>query len=220
MRHVLIEHARNQLASKRRTGAEHAPVMTDTRFTAKALELLELDEALDRLASLDKRKSTVVELRYFGGLTVAETAEVLQVSQVSIVRDWRFAKAWLKRELSLEETPKLDVSIPIEALEVATTGDDERTLAEAWSNRALVATLMTKNWAGLRLLVQLRLNPNVTSAKLVAALGIHRSIVDSLLFKLAEFQALEKQHDVFTLTHRGYVLLQAFEKRLGKSLNE
>ena len=62
-------------------------------------ELLALDEALQRLTLLDERKGRVVELRYFGGLDVEETAEVLKVSTVTVMRDWKFAKAWLAREL-------------------------------------------------------------------------------------------------------------------------
>ncbi len=62
-------------------------------------ELLALDEALQRLALVDERKSQVVELRYFGGLDVEETAEVLHVSPITVMRDWKFAKAWLLREI-------------------------------------------------------------------------------------------------------------------------
>lgn len=65
----------------------------------KSGELLALDEALERLAVKDERKGRVVELRYFGGLSVEETAEVLQVSSVTVMRDWNFAKAWLAREM-------------------------------------------------------------------------------------------------------------------------
>jgi RNA polymerase sigma factor (sigma-70 family) len=61
--------------------------------------LIELDEALNRLALVDARKERVVELRYFGGLDVEETAEVLKVSSITVMRDWKFAKAWLAREL-------------------------------------------------------------------------------------------------------------------------
>ena len=63
-------------------------------------ELVALDEALQRLALVDARKSQVVELRYFGGLDVEETAEVLKISVETVMRDWKFAKTWLLRELS------------------------------------------------------------------------------------------------------------------------
>ena len=63
--------------------------------------LIALDEALQRLASLDSRKARVVELRYFGGLTVEEAADLLDVSAVTVMRDWSLAKAWLQRELSV-----------------------------------------------------------------------------------------------------------------------
>jgi RNA polymerase sigma factor (TIGR02999 family) len=221
MRQILIEHARNQLVAKRGGDPERVPVMNDARNTEKAMELLELDEALKRLAEVDQRKSTVVELRYFGGLTIGETAQVLHVSQVTVQRDWRLAKAWLKRHLAREETSELDDSISSEEPEIAkATEDAERRLAEAWSNRELVTTLMSKNWAGLKLLVQLRLRPNVATTELVSVLGIHTRIIDSLLFKLGQCQVLEKQHNIFTLTDRGYVLLEAFEKAIGKNLNE
>ena len=62
-----------------------------------------LDEALDRLAALDSRKAQVVEMRFFGGMTVAETVEALQVSEVTVRRDWQFAKAWLLHELRSEK---------------------------------------------------------------------------------------------------------------------
>ena len=67
------------------------------------LELLALDEALTKLASIDPRKAQVVEMRFFGGLSVKETAEVLNVSQETVMRDWRLAKVWLQRELSRTE---------------------------------------------------------------------------------------------------------------------
>jgi RNA polymerase sigma factor (TIGR02999 family) len=65
-----------------------------------SVDVLVIDEALQRLARVDERKAQVVELRYFGGLTVEETAHVLQVSPETVMRDWRMAKAWLLRELS------------------------------------------------------------------------------------------------------------------------
>lgn len=69
---------------------------------AKSSELIALDEALEKLAAIDERKSRVVELRYFGGLSVEETAEVMKVSSITVIRHWNMAKAWLARELGNE----------------------------------------------------------------------------------------------------------------------
>jgi len=96
MRHVLIDHARKRHYAKRggdlqQVSLEDAAMMSQQR----AAELVALDEALDELAKLDPRKSRVVELRYFGGLSLEETAEVLEISMMTVRRDWRAAKAWL-----------------------------------------------------------------------------------------------------------------------------
>jgi RNA polymerase sigma-70 factor (ECF subfamily) len=108
MRHILIDHARRRHYVKH--GGEAQRVAFDEALAAedatrmsqpRAAELLALDEALDELAKLDPRKSRVVELRYFGGLSLEETAEVLEVSPMTVRRDWRAAKAWLyKRVMS------------------------------------------------------------------------------------------------------------------------
>jgi RNA polymerase sigma factor (TIGR02999 family) len=105
MRHIMVDHARKYQALKRGGGAlkvtlDEAALVTETR----SQELLDLDEALERLAVQDARKSQIVELRYFGGLTVEETAEFLKLSQRTVEREWTAAKAWLYRELSEEET--------------------------------------------------------------------------------------------------------------------
>jgi DNA-directed RNA polymerase specialized sigma24 family protein len=68
----------------------------------KAKEILALEEALTRLAEIDERKARVVEMRYFGGLSVDETAEVLKVAKITVMRDWNMAKAWLAREIRYE----------------------------------------------------------------------------------------------------------------------
>ncbi len=96
MRHVLIDHARRRRYAKRGGDAEQVSLedvagMSDVR----AAELVALDEALNELARLDPRKARVVELRYFGGLSLEETADVLEVSVMTVRRDWRAAKAWL-----------------------------------------------------------------------------------------------------------------------------
>ena len=103
MRHILIDHARRRHYTKhggqaRQVALEDAAAMSRQR----AAELVMLDEALEELAKLDPRKSRVVELRYFGGLSLEETAEVLQVSPMTVRRDWRAAKAWLFRRMKDE----------------------------------------------------------------------------------------------------------------------
>jgi RNA polymerase sigma factor (TIGR02999 family) len=103
MRRVLIDQARARLADKRGAGAR--PVSLDNVAvvsTTSCADVLAVDEALNALAKVDPRKSQVVELRFFAGLSVDETAEVLHVSSETITRDWRLAKAWLARELSRE----------------------------------------------------------------------------------------------------------------------
>ena len=103
MRRILIDHARRHLGAKRGGGntisLDDAPVVTEER----AAELVALDDALTALATVDQRKARVVELRYFGGLSVEESAEVLGVSVDTVTRDWRRAKAFLRRELTKNE---------------------------------------------------------------------------------------------------------------------
>ena len=96
IRRVLVDHARNRGVAKRGGDAVRVP-LDDARLGAQArgIELLALDEALESLSRIDARKSRVVELRYFGGLSVEETAEVLKISPETAKRDWRMAKAWL-----------------------------------------------------------------------------------------------------------------------------
>ena len=107
MRHILIDHARKRRYVKhggeaQRVGFDTAIAEASTMSSARASELLALDEALAELERLDPRKSRVVELRYFGGLTLEETAEVLEVSLMTVRRDWRAAKAWLFRRMKDE----------------------------------------------------------------------------------------------------------------------
>jgi RNA polymerase sigma factor (TIGR02999 family) len=100
MRRVLVDYARSRGYQKRGGGAR--PVSLDDAVVASpgtAPDVLALNEALDRLAKLDPRKSKVVEMRYFGGLSVEETARVLNISPFTVIRDWNFAKAWLHREI-------------------------------------------------------------------------------------------------------------------------
>jgi len=96
MRHILIDHARRRRYAKRGSDAPHVPLDEAEGMTQqRAAELIALDEGLAELAKIDPRKSRVVELRYFGGLSMEETAEVLEVSLMTVRRDWRVAKAWL-----------------------------------------------------------------------------------------------------------------------------
>jgi RNA polymerase sigma-70 factor (ECF subfamily) len=100
MRHILIDHARERLRGKRGRGAQHVRFDEALVFSpTKSPELVALDESLTRLATFDARKAQVVELRYFGGMSVEEVAEVLQVHPATVIRDWSLAKAWLKCEL-------------------------------------------------------------------------------------------------------------------------
>jgi RNA polymerase sigma factor (TIGR02999 family) len=100
MRRILVDFARSRQYAKRGGKApvlslDDAPVVVEECF-----ELAALDDALTALAAIDERKSKVVELRFFGGLSVEESAEVLNVSPETVARDWRLAKVWLRRELS------------------------------------------------------------------------------------------------------------------------
>lgn len=97
MRRILVDHARKHTADKRGGEFEKLPIEEEILVVSdeKSVELLALDEALENLAKIDPQKSKIVELRYFGGLSVEETAEVMGVSAVTIKRQWRMAKAWL-----------------------------------------------------------------------------------------------------------------------------
>src|SRR5262249_17369436 len=103
MRRILIDFARSRNYQKR--GGCFPHIELEEAVTGSAVvdsELLAVDEALKQLATVDARKGEVVEMRFFGGLTVEETAIALQVSQETVMRDWKLAKAWLLRELSCE----------------------------------------------------------------------------------------------------------------------
>lgn len=101
MRRVLVDHARARGYHKRGNGVEPLPLDESiTIASAKNRETVAIDDALQALEKLDARKARVVELRFFGGLTVDETASVLDVSPQTVLRDWRLAKAWLLREMS------------------------------------------------------------------------------------------------------------------------
>ncbi len=100
MRRILVDHARAKNAEKRGDGA--CKVTLDEGLVSsesRDLDVLALDEALFRLAQLDKQQSQIVELRFFGGLSIEDTAEILKISPATVKRDWAMAKAWLYREM-------------------------------------------------------------------------------------------------------------------------
>ena len=100
MRRILVDHARARHRAKR--GGQNIRISLDEEVaacTSGDVELIDIDEALNRLAQIDAQQSKIVELRFFGGLSVEETAEVLGISPRTVKRTWRFAKAWLHREL-------------------------------------------------------------------------------------------------------------------------
>ncbi len=101
MRRVLVDEARARRSKKRGKGAPAAPLEAALGVAAPGADLVDLHHALIALASLDERKSRVVELRFFGGLTADEVAAVLSVSPETVQRDWRLAKVWLLRELQV-----------------------------------------------------------------------------------------------------------------------
>ena len=96
MRRILVNHARDRAAQKRGGGAVPVSLsLVESPSGRPDVELIALEDALERLAALDQRKSRVVELKFFGGLTIEEIAEVLQVSGATVEREWAFARAWL-----------------------------------------------------------------------------------------------------------------------------
>ncbi len=106
MRRILAEQARRRAAAKRGTGVEPislevAPMLAD----GDAVDFADLDEALQRLTVLDPRQGQLVELRFFGGLSIEETSEVMKLSPATIKREWSSARAWLRRELAAGESP-------------------------------------------------------------------------------------------------------------------
>lgn len=101
MRRILVDYARQRRYAKRGGGAQQISLDEELVVSdARTAEVVELSEALDRMAEFDLRKAKTVELRFFGGLSIEETAEVLAVSPGTVMRDWTLAKAWLRREMS------------------------------------------------------------------------------------------------------------------------
>lgn len=108
MRRILLDHAKSKLRAKRGGGAFRVELEESHALTnEKSAEILALDEALTRLAGIDPLKSKIVEMRHFGGMTVEETAEALEVAPITVIRHWNFAKAWLRREVSGQEPPSV-----------------------------------------------------------------------------------------------------------------
>ena len=100
MRRILVDIARSKHYQKRGAGAQQVSLDEGLLISGPGEDLVALDDALQLLAQVDARKSQVVEMRFFGGLTVEETGEALNVSPETVMRDWKLAKAWLLRELS------------------------------------------------------------------------------------------------------------------------
>ena len=105
MRRILVNHARDRVAMKRGGGAAQVSLsLLDAPAERPDVELIALEDALDRLTALDARKARVVELKFFGGLSTQEIAEVLQVSPATVEREWSFARAWLYDAIEGSET--------------------------------------------------------------------------------------------------------------------
>jgi RNA polymerase sigma-70 factor, ECF subfamily len=103
MRSILVDHARAHSAAKRGGGSSPVTLTNLEDTDGQELDVLDLDDALARLADLDQRKASLVELRYFAGLSIEEAAESLAISSATAKREWRLARAWLRRELGEPE---------------------------------------------------------------------------------------------------------------------
>ena len=101
MRRILVDHARQRQAAKRGGSEQQRISITSAETIMKqpAIDLLALNEALDELAQMDMQQGRIVELKFFGGLSIEETAEVLGISHATVERDWKMARAWLRRQL-------------------------------------------------------------------------------------------------------------------------
>lgn len=102
MRRILVDHARARLADKRGGGLDRVTLRGDEAAadSPRGIDVFALHEALNRMAAFNPRQQRIVELRYFGGLTIEEAAEVVGISEATLVREWTIAKAWLRAELS------------------------------------------------------------------------------------------------------------------------
>lgn len=105
MRHILVDHARNRVAAKRGAGAPRLTLDPEVALPReREIEVVALDDALNQLAALDLQQSRVVELRFFGGLSIEETSVVLGISPATVKREWATARAWLQREMKNKDT--------------------------------------------------------------------------------------------------------------------
>jgi RNA polymerase sigma factor (TIGR02999 family) len=108
MRHILVDYARGRDRAKRGCGVPELPLHDVAAISDERVdELIAVNSALEHLAAFDQRKSQVFELRYFGGMSVDEAAEALRVSPATVARDWRMAKAWLRRRMQ-DPTERID----------------------------------------------------------------------------------------------------------------
>lgn len=106
MRHILVDHARKRLAAKRGGGAPRVTLDIDAALPEKSdFDLIALDAALEKLAALDPQQGRLIELRFFGGLSIEETAVVTGISPATVKREWATARAWLRREMK-RDAPK------------------------------------------------------------------------------------------------------------------
>jgi RNA polymerase sigma factor (TIGR02999 family) len=107
MRHILVDHARGRLAAKRGAGAPRLELDDQIALAQKReVDLVALDDALNQLAALDPQQARLVELRFFGGLSIEEASIVLGISPATVKREWAVARAWLQREMKSKGTPK------------------------------------------------------------------------------------------------------------------
>jgi RNA polymerase sigma factor (TIGR02999 family) len=113
MRQILVDHARARNAAKRGAGMQKVTLTgVDIAVPQRAVDLLDLDQTLNRLASFDACRARVLELRYFGGMTEEETAEALDLSVATVRRDLRLAESWLAKELAAKQPERSEAEIP------------------------------------------------------------------------------------------------------------
>jgi RNA polymerase sigma factor (TIGR02999 family) len=107
MRHILVDHARSRNAAKRGAGVPRLALDEQMALPqSRNLDLLALDDALNRLSELDPQQSKLIELRFFGGLSIEETAVVLNISPATVKREWTTARAWLQREMKSRDVQR------------------------------------------------------------------------------------------------------------------
>ncbi len=110
MRRILVDHARKHIAGKRGGGFDVLPLNEGLVFTPqRSRDMIKLDEALERLEKTDERVSKIVQLRFFGGLSIEETAEAMQISPRTVKREWTFGKAWLRNEFGAASSDSISM---------------------------------------------------------------------------------------------------------------